>query len=245
MRWTKFNLLLLGLMLCAGQSLGQQKTVVADKLVGPDGAAVSGSLVVTALHTFQSADGYTVFAQSHTTARVGVDGAFSVSLIPNAGSSPSGSSYQVQYTVQSHVVTETWAVPVSASPITLSAVRTLPAPTPSLGQPYDAGMFWPGTITQSSQLLARIVFTRTVTFPAGLASSEGAAQETATNSTVITLARNGTAFGTCTFGAGASSCSFAAVSSVVFNPGDTLTALGPATPDATLGDIAITLAGTR
>jgi hypothetical protein len=109
----------------------QVKTTVADALLGPDGTPVVGSFVVTCPRTFVSADGYTVLAQSKTSVTLAANGSFSVNLIPNAGSSPGGSTYLVQYTANNRVVTEIWVVPVSASPVNLAAVRT--ASPPSLG----------------------------------------------------------------------------------------------------------------
>ena len=115
--------------------LAQQKTSVADTLLGPDGAPVAGSFVVTCPRTFVSADGSTVLAQSKTSVTLAANGSFSVNLIPNAGSSPGGSTYQVQYTANSRVVTEIWVVPISTSPVNLAAVRTASPPSPGVMLP--------------------------------------------------------------------------------------------------------------
>jgi hypothetical protein len=116
--------------------LAQQKTTVADTLLGPDGAPVTGLFVVTCPRTFASADGYTVLAQSKTSVTLAANGSFSVNLIPNAGASPGGSTYQVQYTANSRVVTEIWVVPISTSPVNLAAVRTASPPSPGVMLPF-------------------------------------------------------------------------------------------------------------
>jgi hypothetical protein len=116
--------------------LAQVKTTVADTLLGPDGAPVAGSFVVTCPRTFVSADGYSVLAQSKTSVTLAANGSFTVNLIPNAGASPGGSTYQVQYTANSRVVTEIWIVPISTSPVNLAAVRTASPPSPGVMLPF-------------------------------------------------------------------------------------------------------------
>ena len=63
----------------------------------------------------------------------------------------------------------------------------------------------------------------------------------ATGSSVFNLAKNGTNFGTVTFAASGTTGTFAAASATSFAAGDVLTVTGPATADATLADIALTL----
>jgi hypothetical protein len=111
-------------------------------------------------------------------------------------------------------------------------------------QPYDVAMFYPG-VPGNAQLLARVTFTRTVTFPPGLTASQGSSGEAATSSAVVTFYHNGGSFGTCTFAGGASTCTFASSSGATFSAGDVLTAVGPVTADTTLGDIALTIVGAR
>jgi hypothetical protein len=112
------------------------------------------------------------------------------------------------------------------------------------GQPYDVAMFYPG-VPGGGQLLARVTMTRAVVFPANLTGSQGSSGEPATGSTVINIERNSVTFGTCTFGIGASTCTFASANGATFAAGDVLSAVGPGMPDATLGDIAITIVGSR
>ncbi|HUZ46011.1 MAG TPA: glycosyl hydrolase family 28-related protein [Terriglobia bacterium] len=112
-------------------AFAQTRTTVSDTLYSPAGNALSGTVTITNNATFTAADGTVVPKGAVGTATV-VNGAFSVSLVPNAGSTPSGSSYNVIYSLGSAYLHETWVVPSSASPVTLAEVRTSPAPTPSV-----------------------------------------------------------------------------------------------------------------
>ena len=109
------------------------------------------------------------------------------------------------------------------------------------GPAYVSGS-WPGSPT-ASQIVERYIFATAVTFPAGLGGSYGAAGTAATAATVFTIAKNGAAIGTMQFAAGATSATFTMASAVTFTAGDVLTIAAPATPDATLANLAWTLAG--
>ena len=65
----------------------------------------------------------------------------------------------------------------------------------------------------------------------------------ATAQTDFDVQRNGLSIGTVRFPAGSATATFIAASAVTCEPGDRLTVIAPATPDATLADIAVTLAG--
>ncbi len=113
--------------------------------------------------------------------------------------------------------------------------------------PYDLPIFMPGT--PSSSAIARIILPRGVQLPQNLTSSQCYAKEAATASTTITINKISggvtTSEGTAVWAASANSCSFTFSSTVTFAVGDMVEFVFPATADATLGDIAISLAGTR
>ena len=109
------------------------------------------------------------------------------------------------------------------------------------GPAYVAGS-WPGS-PAASQSIERYIFATAVTFPAGLSGSYGACGTAATASATFTIAKNGSAVGTMDFAAGISAASFAMGSATTFAAGDVLTIAAPATPDATLANLAWTLAG--
>ncbi|MBV9154461.1 MAG: hypothetical protein JO204_22060 [Alphaproteobacteria bacterium] len=110
------------------------------------------------------------------------------------------------------------------------------------GPAYVSGSF-SGSPT-ASQIIERYIFASAVTFPAGLSGSYGTAGTPATASATFTIAKNGTPVGTMVFAAGASAASFAMGGATTFAAGDVLTIAAPATPDATLANLAWTLAGT-
>lgn len=110
--------------------------------------------------------------------------------------------------------------------------------------PYDIGFFFPGKPT-NSEVLLRLPFVRDVDFPASLTGSQLKAGIAATASTVISLQKNAVEFGTVTVAISGTTGTFAAASPTSFAAGDILTVVAPATADATLASIGITLKGTR
>jgi hypothetical protein len=96
----------------------------------------------------------------------------------------------------------------------------------------------------ASQIVERYIFATAVNFSAGLGGSYGMAGAAATAAATFSIAKNGTAIGTMAFAAGATSATFTMSSATTFAAGDVLTIAAPATPDATLANLAWTLAGT-
>ena len=111
-------------------------------------------------------------------------------------------------------------------------------------QPYDLGVSWSGTLP-ASQVLLRYPFPRAVDFATGLPDSQAVSVVAATAATTLTLAKNGTSIGTIDFAAAATSGTFTFTADVSFAVGDLLTLTAPASPDGTLADVGISLAGTR
>ena len=88
-----------------------------------DGSPASGTLLISWL-AFTTADGHTVAAGNKSVA-LGTNGSLTVQLAPNAGATPSGTTYLVTYQLSDATVkTENWSVG-STSPETISQVRTL------------------------------------------------------------------------------------------------------------------------
>lgn len=111
-------------------------------------------------------------------------------------------------------------------------------------KPFDVAILAPGLGT-NNQVLLRVKLARAVTFPAGAALSQATASAAATGSTTFTLKKNGSSFATVNYAASASSGTWTQASDAVFAAGDLLEIDGPATADATLADVGITLAGVR
>ena len=109
---------------------------------------------------------------------------------------------------------------------------------------YDLGLTWSGTLP-ASQVLMRYPFPRAVDFPAGLTGSQGRAAVAATALTTLDLRKNGTSVGSVQFAAAGTTATFTMASATSFAAGDVLTVHAPASADATLADLGLSLAGTR
>ncbi len=110
--------------------------------------------------------------------------------------------------------------------------------------PYDVGGSISG-LPGAAAILLRFPMPRAVRFPAGLANSQGVAAVTASATTVFSLRKNGTQFGTMQFLASATTATFTAATATDFAAGDILTILAPNPADTTLADIGFSLAGLR
>ena len=101
-----------------------------------------------------------------------------------------------------------------------------------------------GTST-ANLVVQRYVFAGTVTFPVGLADSQGTAGVAATAATTYAIKKNATNVGSMVFGASSTTAPFAMPTATTFMTGDVLTIVAPATPDATLANLAWTLVGSQ
>jgi hypothetical protein len=115
----------LTLTLGASQASAQAPalTTISDTVYRADGSAASGTLLIS-WPAFTTADGHTVAAGNNSVA-LGTNGSLTVQLAPNAGATPSGTTYLVTYQLSDGTVkTENWSVG-TATPETISQVRTL------------------------------------------------------------------------------------------------------------------------
>ena len=96
----------------------------------------------------------------------------------------------------------------------------------------------------ASERIFHYIATRTVTLPAGLTNSQGVAKTAATAQTDFDIKKNGASVGTMRFAASATTATFIMASETSLVAGDELEIIAPATPDATLADLAWTLRGT-
>jgi hypothetical protein len=91
---------------------------VADIVYLADATTAQGNLIIT-WPAFVTASGSKNVA-------LGVNGALSLALVPNAGATPAGAYYTVVYQIGSgQAKTEEWLVPTT-SPANLATVRTTP-----------------------------------------------------------------------------------------------------------------------
>lgn len=104
-----------------------------------------------------------------------------------------------------------------------------------------AGSF-EGTLLANEILLTHVVVLA-VTQAAGLVDSKAVSTVAATAQTVLAINQNGTQIGTITFAAGSKVGVVTSPSAVNLNPGDVVTIVAPATPDATLANVAVSIMG--
>jgi hypothetical protein len=102
---------------------------------------------------------------------------------------------------------------------------------------------WTGS-PGAGQVIERFIFATPATFPAGFGGSYGTAGTAATAAASFPINKNGSAVGTMDFAASATSASFAMATATSFAGGDVLTIVAPASPDASLANLAWTLTGT-
>jgi hypothetical protein len=109
---------------------------------------------------------------------------------------------------------------------------------------YDFPVYYNGK-PGASEVMMKVVCVRAFTLPAGLTLSQGYATTVPTGAVSFGLEKNGSSIGSVDFAASASTATFTFVSAVSFAAGDRLELIAPASQDATLAAISITLAGTR
>ena len=97
----------------------------------------------------------------------------------------------------------------------------------------------------ASLVVQRYIFADTVTFPAGLIGSQGTAGVPAAATATYHISKNGTNVGTMVFAAGATTATFAMGSATAYLAADILTVVAPASPDATLANLAWNFVGSH
>ena len=136
--WTLIGMLLLavpGAMTVmkvaeAAQATGQSSidtTQVTDTVYRGDGTLANGSVIVS-WQAFTAASGQSV--PSGSTSATITNGALSLALVPNAGSTPIGTYYTAVYHLDDGSVSrEFWVVPVSLAPVQVSTIKSTVLPT--------------------------------------------------------------------------------------------------------------------
>ena len=103
-------------------------TQVTDTVYRADGTPATGTVIVS-WQAFTTATGESV-PSGTTSAAIGPNGALSVALVSNAGSTPMGTYYTAVYHLDDGTVSRAfWVVPASQTPVTVSSIATsvLPA----------------------------------------------------------------------------------------------------------------------
>ncbi len=95
------------------------------------------------------------------------------------------------------------------------------------------------------RLAGNLIWSSGITERQNVTRSRGHADTAATAEAVCTILQNGVAVGSITFTAGSQDAAFALASGLALVPSDRLELVAPATQDATLAGLALTLIGTR
>jgi hypothetical protein len=111
-------------------------------------------------------------------------------------------------------------------------------------KPYDIGTFCAG-LPDTSEKLLRFNYVRSIDLPANLTGSRVTAQTAATAQADFAVTINGSGVGTIRFAAAGTVASFVGFSAQSLVANDVLMIQAPGTQDATLADIAFTIAGTQ
>jgi hypothetical protein len=123
-------------------------------------------------------------------------------------------------------------------------VAVAPAAQTGGAAPVDIAVYFPGQPDAAERLL-KLEVARGFTLPADLAGSLGHADTAATAEAVCTILKNGASVGSVTFAAAGQDAAFTLTGGLALAPGDRLELVAPATQDATLAGIALTLLGNR
>lgn len=125
-------MLLLTALRLSAQVCPSCSTVAATSMQGAGQALASGTIVITASTSWTATDGTLVEPVSKTVSVS--NGAFSVLLEPNDQSTSLGTFYQVVYHLSNAIKrNETWVVPTSSVPLTVSqVVYTTPPIVPTM-----------------------------------------------------------------------------------------------------------------
>jgi len=146
--------------------------------------------------------------------------------------------------------TTTVTVPAGASQLlhttgtTDGLIPVAPAAQTGGAAPFDIALYFPGQPEVAERLL-KLEVARGFTLPVDLSGSRGHADTGATAEAVCTILQNGVAVGSITFAAASQDAAFALAGGLALVPGDRLELVAPATQDATLAGLALTLIGTR
>ena len=131
MSWRPKGWILIGMLLTVMSTAGLAQiatTQVADTVYHANGTPATGTVVIS-WPAFTTSAGDAV-ASGNTSAAIGVGGALSVQLTPNAGAIPVGTYYTVVFHLDDGSVTrEYWVVPVSSSAVKISAIESTVLPT--------------------------------------------------------------------------------------------------------------------
>lgn len=136
------------------------------------------------------------------------------------------------------------SVPAGDALLLMARTGAIRAVAPPGTQVYDIGGGMPGSPTADEVVLGYVA-PRAFTLPAGASASRAQCLTSATATTVFSIQRDGSTWGTITFPPDGIVGTFIASAAVPFVAGERLTVVAPNPADATLADLFITLACER
>ena len=102
-------------------------TQLTDTVYRADGTTATGTVLIS-WPAFTTSGGLSV-PSGNTSVTIATGGGFTVALVPNAGSNPMGSYYTAIYHLDDGTVSrEYWVVPLSATPVTISSIKSTVLP---------------------------------------------------------------------------------------------------------------------
>ena len=186
-----FYLLVAFLAACGtARAVAPLTTTVSDIVYRADGNPASGTLLIT-WPQFNTADDKAVAAGTLNVS-IATGGAVNVALVPNAGASPAGTFYKVTYKLDDGTSsTEYWTVP-SASPTTISAIRSTVVPASMAVQVVSRSYVDSGLALKAADAAVLHKSGDTMTGALTLSADPSAAMQAATKSYVDTHAGGST-----------------------------------------------------
>ena len=141
-------------VICGSSAFAQTQVTITDTLKNADATNAAGRIVIS-WDPFTTAAGVTVAGGTKTYTVTA--GAISLTLTPNTGATPAGTSYKARYYLTNGAsYTETWVIPASG-PVTINAIRVSIVPSPTvlfnpLTQLYKSGILQGDLLTGSATL---------------------------------------------------------------------------------------------
>lgn len=224
------------------------KVSVAGKVGGAAGPNVEAGDTIYCITDGSAAGDHATVGANWVITQVNVDGALYATTPTNHGVLLGKGTQQAGVTAaMSNGQLLVGATGADPAPQTMSGDATLDAAgvlTLSV-KPFDVYAFYPG-VPAANALVLKMIAGRAASIPDDFAGSYADAEVAATASTVFTVKKNGASVGTITFAIGATTGAFVTTGgTVALAAGDKLTIHAPATPDATLADISVTLVANR
>lgn len=138
------------------------------------------------------------------------------------------------------VLTTQDPITIGTSALTFTKISSTIVTTPSI--PHDVAVYCNGKPDADEKLVVLKV-TTAFAISSGLSGSYGISGVASSGTSVFSLKKNGTQFGTLTFAAGSSTATLSAASATSFAVGDIFQISAPSSQDSTLADISITIKG--